>query len=276
MQKKNILTSYASAVRRQWLHALRTLPMLLMAFIACGMNAQAQGSDTDGSEDSGWTVRVSPYLWAAGIKGKTGTLPGLPAAEVDESFSDIFDNLDLAGMVIVTARKGRFGIVGDLQYVKTSAKSKDTAPFFGDEKLTSESFIFSLLGSYLLFDKGRSNFTVSGGARLWSVSTDLKFSSGLLPGTKFEHDQTWVDPVVGVNGKTDLSSKLFLSGWGYVGGFGVGSDIMVDLFGGVGYRFTDSLSTTIGYRWLKVDYEDGDFLYDVRQQGIMAGLTYQF
>ncbi|MGB5834803.1 MAG: hypothetical protein WBG92_22850 [Thiohalocapsa sp.] len=36
------------------------------------------------------------------------------------------------------------------------------------------------------------------------------------------------------------------------------------LFGGFGYRITDSISSTLGHRWVKVDYERGDFLYDVR------------
>jgi opacity protein-like surface antigen len=61
-----------------------------------------------------------------------------------------------------------------------------------------------------------------------------------------------------------------------VGGFDVGSRIMADVFGGVGYRFTDSISTTVGYRWMKVDRDEGGFLYDVEQQGIIAGLTFTF
>jgi len=53
--------------------------------------------------------------------------------------------------------------------------------------------------------------------------------------------------------------------------------MMADVFGGIGYRFArPGLSTTIGYRWMKVDYEDGDFLYDVEQQGIMAGMIFKF
>lgn len=51
---------------------------------------------------------------------------------------------------------------------------------------------------------------------------------------------------------------------------------MLDLFGGVGYRFSDATSATIGYRWLKIDYDHYDFLFDVRQQGIAAGLTFRF
>jgi hypothetical protein len=45
---------------------------------------------------------------------------------------------------------------------------------------------------------------------------------------------------------------VFLRGWALVGGFGVGSDFTADLFGGVGYRVTGSISSTLGYRWVKV------------------------
>ena len=82
--------------------------------------------------------------------------------------------------------------------------------------------------------------------------------------------------MLGVIGSVDVAPKVFLKGWGFVGGFGVGSDTMVDLYGGIGYRFSDKIATTLGYRWLKLDYDHDDFLYDVRQQGIVAGMTFRF
>jgi hypothetical protein len=247
-----------------------------LVLLASTAIAHAGDGISTGQADNGWTFSVSPYLWAAGIKGKTGTLPGLPAADVDQSFSDIFDDLQFSGMLFWTARKDRFGIAGDLQYVETLAKDNALAPLFGREELSSKSFIASVVGEYLLYDDSRSVLRLSGGARLWSVDTELKLSTGLLPGTKIKGDKTWVDPVIGVSGVLDLGSKTFLRGWGYVGGFGVGSNFTADLFAGVGYRFTDSISSTLGYRWVKVDYDSGDFLYDVRQEGIATGLSFTF
>jgi len=179
-------------------------------------------------------------------------------------------------MLIATAQKGRFGIGGDLQYVKTSSGFDAAPPSFDGGKLDSGTFGFSLWGTYAAFDDARSNLKLAAGARLWSVDTKLKLSGGLLSGTKIDHDETWVDPIIGVTGKTDVAPKIFLQGWGFAGGFGVGSDSMFDLFGGIGYRFSEKTSTTIGYRWMKVDYDNDGFLYDVRQQGIAAGLTFRF
>jgi len=245
---------------------------LLLALIGSSLNALA---DQPGASD-GWTFTISPYLWAAGIEGKVGTLPGLPPADIDQSFSDIFDDLKFAGMVLGTARKGRFGIAGNVQYVKTSAKSNSLSPLFGGEKLTSESLIVDALGEYTVIQTERSAMRFTAGARVWSVDTELRLSAGVLPGRTINHDETWVDPVVGLNGRIDVASKVFLTGWGYVGGFGIGSDNMADLFGGLGYRFTGTVSGTLGYRWLKVDRKEDDFLYHVRQHGPIIGLTFRF
>jgi hypothetical protein len=264
------------AARGRGLGILPLLPMVLAASLAHGVVADAGEAGRGGWEDDGWTFGVSPYLWAAGIEGTTGTLPGLPPAEVDQSFSDIFDDLRFAGMVLGSARKGRLGVAGGLQYVKSSAESNALAPLFGREKLTSESLILDLMGEYVAYEDERSVLRLAGGARLWSVDTELELAGGLLPGRVIEHDETWVDPLVGVSGSIDVGARTFLRGWGFVGGFGVGSDIMADLFGGVGYRFTDSISGTLGYRWMKVDYDKDDFLYDVRQEGILAGMTFRF
>ena len=276
MQEQGLKTSNRGSVLGQWFHSCRLLPFAAVALAVCAMNAQADETHASDGSDSGWSIAVSPYLWAAGVNGKTGTLPGLPAADVDQSFGDILDDLKFAGMLIVTASKDRWGVGMDTQYVKTSPGVDGVPPLFDDGKMTSETSSLSLWGDYLVFEQGRSSVKVAAGARLWSVDTELKLSGGLLSGLKIKHDETWVDPIVGVIGSADASPKIFFQGWGFIGGFGAGSDTMVDLYGGVGYRFSESTSTTIGYRWLKVDYDEDDFLFDVRQAGIAAGATFRF
>lgn len=241
--------------------------------LACSVNFTAFAQET--GEDR-WTFTVTPYLWAAGISGEAGTLPGIPPADVDDSFGDIFDDLRFAGMVAASARRGRFGLAGDLQYVETRADSSSLAPLFDGETLTSKSFIFSALGEYVAFENDRTQLLVSGGLRVWSVDTELDLDSGLLPGRTIDGDDTWVDPMLGVRGRIDVVGDVFASGWAYAGGFGAGSEIMADLFGGVGYAWTDRIETTLGYRWLRVDRDTDDFLYDVRQGGLIAGLTVKF
>jgi hypothetical protein len=254
---------------------MRTSLAIASVILTSGGEALGQAAAQEAT-DSGWSFTITPYLWAAGIQGEAGTLPPLPPADVDASFGDIWDDLRFAGMIAGTARKGRFGIAGDLQYVETEATSNSLAPLFDREKLVSKSFIVSVLGEYVGFEDDRANLRLSGGARVWSVDTELDLASGVLPGRTVDGDDTWVDPIVGVRGSFDLGSNAFVTGWAFVGGFGLGSDFMTDLSGGIGYRFTDTIAATVGYRWMKVDRDDDDFLYDVTQDGIVAGLTFSF
>ncbi len=256
-------------------------PMQTMRAVValCGCIAATPAAaerDEGGSTADDWSFSVAPYFWAAGIEGTTGTLPGLPPAKVDMRFADIFDDLQPSGMVFFTASKGRLGFAADLQYVETEAKSHALAPLFGQERLRSTSVVASALVNYLVLDDGRLSMRLGGGARLWSVATDVKLSGGLLPARRRSSDETWVDPIIGGGGVFALSPKVSARGWAYIGGFGVASNLTADLFAGLDYRFTDSISATMGYRWVKVDYDKDDFLYDVRQQGIATGVIFAF
>lgn len=256
MKNKGILGPNARRPSATRLHARRAVSLAVAALFAYAAYVEADDPTSAAPMGDAWTFSLSPYLWAAGINGEAGTIPGLPPADVDEGFSDIVNDLQFSGMLFYSARKGRFGISGDIQYVQTLTKDNALAPLFARNELSSKSFVFSVLGEYLLVDDERSTLRLAGGARLWSVENELKLSTGLLPGTSIKGEETWVDPVVGMSGRFNLGPKVFLSGWAFVGGFGVGADVTADLFAGVGYRVTDSISSTLGYRWVKVDYEN--------------------
>jgi predicted porin len=59
-------------------------------------------------------------------------------------------------------------------------------------------------------------------------------------------------------------------------GGGGGSSSAADILGRIGYTFTKHLSAYAGYRYLKVDYKNKDFIYDVEMQGPMISRTYKF
>jgi hypothetical protein len=50
----------------------------------------------------------------------------------------------------------------------------------------------------------------------------------------------------------------------------------VDLTGGLGYDFTDQINAFAGYRYMKVDYKNKDYIYDVEYYGPMISGTYKF
>lgn len=263
----------ASQVQARVAAAARVAVLLLAGVAAMPGMAQDVGRESGGDA---WRFSVSPYLWAAGIEGTTATLPGLPAAKVDMRFSDIVDDLKPSGMLFLTASKGRVGFAADLQYVQTEADSRALRPLFGRETLRSTNLVLSGLATYQLIDDGRARLRLGGGVRYWSVETDLRLAAGLLRARHIKSEESWLDPLIGASGTLDLSPRIFARGWAYVGGFGIGSDHTADLFAGLGYRLSKTITASLGYRWLKVDYEHRDFLYDVRQAGIASGLSFAF
>jgi len=73
-----------------------------------------------------------------------------------------------------------------------------------------------------------------------------------------------------------LSDKWSLTGYGDIGGFGVGSDFTYDLYAAANYNFNPNISMVLGYRYLSVDYDDNGFLYDISQNGPVIGAQFRF
>ena len=67
--------------------------------------------------EPGWQFEFIPYLWAAGIRSdlKLGPLPG---NTVTVSSMNVLRALDFGAMGTLEARKGPWGGLLDLQYVK--------------------------------------------------------------------------------------------------------------------------------------------------------------
>lgn len=224
--------------------------------------------------DAGWTFSFSPYAWASGISGTSGQAP-LPAADIKSSFGDIWDNLDIAIMGAFDARKGRYSIVGDLLYAKTSVTDHNGNGILRKNiDVTSETFSTMVGGGYSLLQGANGNLDVIAGARLWSVSTRLSIEGGYLDGRRKSGSATWVDAVGGVKGSYHLTDRTYLTGWALVGGGAAKLDW--DLMGAIGYQASKHISVALGYRALGVDYRHDGFVYDVVQRGPMLGMTYQF
>jgi len=229
-------------------------------------------------EKDTWHFQLAPYAWVAGQKGTVATLPPLPPAEIDIDFyDDILGNINGALFLVGEARKGRFGIVADAAYVDIEIEDPTPGPFFTLLDSRTQSWIVSVAGFYRLTEKQGSFLDLIGGARYWSVDSTLTLKEGLLPSRSISNNEDWFDPIIGLKGLAPLGdSSFFLSGFVVIGGFGAGSDFMWDANINLGYQWTETFSTTLGYRYLDVDYENGDFLYDVAQDGLTLGLSWRF
>lgn len=92
--------------------------ILLLAGPFCGF-AQAQSADVSASR--AWKWEISAYMLGAGMDGKTGVEPFI--ADVDESASDIFSNLEFGFMGRARATRGAWSFGTDIIYMGLGGSS---------------------------------------------------------------------------------------------------------------------------------------------------------
>lgn len=224
--------------------------------------------------ESGWTFSVMPYVWAAGLSGETSQF-GLPTIDLDWSFNNILDHLDVAAMAMAEARYDRYSVFVDLQYLKLSNDTGTPRGIIASTvSLSTETFAGLIGAGYTVLESSAGNLDLVGGVKIWHVDTDISFSGGLLDGFSRSDGATWADGMVGLRGNYSITPNIYLTGWGFVG---TGqADIDWDVAGGVGYQFNDRISALVAYRAAGVDYSDDGFIFDAVQQGPMLGLKVQF
>jgi hypothetical protein len=86
----------------------------------------------------------------------------------------------------------------------------------------------------------------------------------------------WVDPFVGVRGRYQLSPKFYVAGKADIGGFGVSSELVWQVYGGVGWQMSKRTALELGYKYFAIDYSDGGFTYDVANSGVMTAFSIEF
>ncbi len=249
-----------------------------MYLIGASPSLAADVSDPSSQTDSGWQIYWPTYLWVAGVNGTTRTLPPLPASEVDVSFSDSVDALkDLeAGLIsTVFAHNDRLLLMGDINWMRLSPDQSvtlDNQPV--KLKFFSESFTLMSAVGYRLVDD--ENFIVDAyvGAKLWYMDNSAEVKPAVVTPNKVDHQDTWVDGVVGGQIRSNITDHVFVSAVGFVGAGG--SKFFGDVYGGVGYQFNEKWEAFAGYRAMRVERENGSFLYDITQHGPLFGVAVKF
>jgi hypothetical protein len=195
---------------------------------------------------------------------------------VDASFGDLLDNLDFVAMGYFEARRDRWGFGADLLYMDLSADGNGPTPAFSKAEMDFQAFIGTFAPFYRAVEEETFTLDVSAGARVWITDTEITFKSNTVPNRSADEKETWVDPILGMRVAFAATDKVNVNGYFDVGGFGVGSDITYQFLSTVSYEFTDSISAAVGYRYLKVDYEDDGYVLNAEYQGPIIGLVVRF
>jgi hypothetical protein len=259
--------------------------LLAGAFLGCNAIHPALGADIEFDEAAGgWRVSVAPYLWAAGMSGDVG-LFGRDPVDLDLKFSDILDDLKFAAMGVAEAHNGTIGVFGDVMYVHIEAeegisRSVQNVPVALEATVDTENVAATLMGEYRVIGADDMTLDLMAGARLWHVDNDIsaRLRAGGAELAQFSGDDgaTWVDPMIGFKARINTGSPFYLTGWGMIGGAGIGSDLAWDAMGAVGYQWTSDFATVAGYRALGVDYGNDGFVFDVVEQGAFIGGIFTF
>ncbi|MGZ8255735.1 MAG: hypothetical protein ACXWVT_12850 [Burkholderiaceae bacterium] len=239
----------------------RYISQLLVVVVMAAASAAPAAAQAAGDE---WQVYVAPYLMGAGMSGTT-TVRGRDV-DLDLSASDIFSNLEFGAMGVLVARKGQWGFGSDLIWMALGTTVGNTNVDFNQGA-------FAFYGLRELSPAADVTF----GARINTLQGALTFKG---PDVEVSQDKTWVDPVAGLTLRTAAGRPIQLRVYTEIGGFGLGSDFTWQVFPTVGIRLTKSATLELGYRWLDVDYVDGEgineFGYNVLTQGPVLGFGFRF
>jgi len=238
---------------------LVALPLLAAGLLAPAAPARA-------AESGQWHYDFSLNLFMAGLSGDLAA-HGVPIS-VDAGFDDIVRNLEFSAAGRLTATRDRWVLSTELSYLGA-----------GGETTTAKADLKQWLVEPTVGYQFSEVVTGFAGVRYQSVKTDVRGKGPL--GLSTGQTQDWFDPIVGVTVRMPLGNgKWTFDGRFDVGGFGVGSDLTWQVFPYFNWRFSDTGSLQLGWRWLATDYEDGTgtslFRYDVMLQGPQAGITFSF
>jgi len=237
------------------------------------------------NETNEWHYELTPYFFAAGLNGQTG-IQGV-TADVDMSFSDIWDRFDQGLMAYFEAGKDRwfYGIEGVYFKLADEGATSVSGPFGnvsveGALQLTTSMNVYQATTGYRIQDH-KTKLDVLAALRYTKVDVDANVVITTVPGIVFPGGATsasvsesWVDVVIGARVLHPLTQNWTLVGYADIGAGG--SDLTYQAIMGANWQFAKDYSAKFGYRYMDWDYDKNNFVWNMTTSGIYAGLGIQF
>lgn len=222
----------------------------------------------DEAQSDGWQFRIAPYLIIPSMEGDV-TVRGL-TAETDVGPEDIFSRLNMGFQGYFEARTPDWGVGLDVIYMDLDAT---------DDARLADVDVSQIAITPIVFGRVAPNLDLYAGARYNDLGVDLDFRGPNVRVTA-ERNKSWVDPLIGARFAAPIGKKWNFEIAADVGGFGIGSDIAVNVWPMVTYELSRSAELAFGYRVLYMDYESGSgtdaFGYDMLTMGPVVGAVFGF
>lgn len=218
----------------------------------------------------------TPYIWAPSMD-VTSKIPGLPPADLDLGFDDIWDTFD----VLAISARGEYwwnewGLVVDGLYMDLSA---DNLGPLGNADIQIAEGIWDTMAAWRINLTEGTDEAISArlmaGARYHYLKQEASVGSANFGGS---HD--WLELVMAGQLVAPMGQKWLATARGDLAGFGIGSgtELTWSVMAGVGYKITENWMAKLGYRYYNIDYSRGsgldEFALDGSMQGPWVGIAY--
>jgi hypothetical protein len=234
--------------------------------------------------DDGWQIDVAPlYFWAATTSGHLAINGRNVPIYLD--FSDAKSKLAGAFALHVEARNGRWGVLGDVNFIRLSTDVNYSIPIVAlpvAGTIKQDQVIVN--GAVLYRVKPGVNFDLVGGVRAYTLSPAAHFT-GPVGGQVADVDAGYTSTAVfgGFIYRPQLSEKVVLLTQADIGG---GSALTWSAMGGVEFRVKKWMGLMAGYSVLGIDTGSvptsgnaalvNDVQYAVTQYGPVFSLTFHW
>jgi hypothetical protein len=221
----------------------------------------------------GWTQEFAPYLWGAGMDGTAGVRD--VTADVNQSFGDILDNLEMGFMGMYRASKDRYSVTVDGVYMGLGTTVRGPGGLTKADVDLNQSAL-EVDGGYEVVDR----LVVFGGLRYNNMNTKLQVTGALDNVRKADATEDWIDPVIGAHYTLPFNDQWSANFRGDIGGFGIGSDFAWQGIATLRWQATPGLGVLAAYRYMAMDYDNGSdndyFKYDMALSGPALGAVFTF
>src|SRR5579872_1193650 len=202
--------------------------------------------------NDGWQVDVAPlYFWAATTSGNLA-INGNRNIPVYMDFADAKSNLAGAFTFHGEARKGQWGFLGDVNFIRLSTDVSYTTPILGAPIVGTIQVDQTIFNGEVTFEvKPGTKFQIVGGVRTATMSPTVHFT-GPVGGQLADIDtsRTVVAGVAGFIYRPKLGERVTLLTRADVGG---GSALTWSAFGGIEFLIKPWVGVAAGYNALRVD-----------------------
>jgi len=221
-----------------------------------------------------WQHTVIVYGMGASMDGESQIGP--LSVPIDISMSQVFDNLKFGAMMAYRADNGIWSFTTDLTYMNLGATEHFENSRKGEVEL--EQTTVMMTAGRRITDTLEALFGVS----YFDLSTDLELSGPLIGRRTSSVGAQWIDPTIGLRWAQPIGERWEFTLRGDVGGFGMGSDLLIHALTTLQFRQNEHLGWGLGYRVISFDYEENEDRplkyekFDLTEQGPALGFSYTF